>query len=334
MNRTSAARHRTLIVAAALAFLPALSPSAAQTAALTPDVTIEVAEVATLSMTPQGDRLLVTSRDTESALIYDTTRTSPRLLREIALDGTPVAAAWVRQDDRDIALVAVESEGDPLLQVLAQDLTNPRTGWVSYATFDLPLLPDVIAVSPDGRWAAAYGAQGALLFEIVAGGEINSLQVSDSSVTAAALTDGVLWVSNGRENSAAAYASGPAIRSIVPVTTDEPVQALAAASSTLAVALTAPAALLVMAEDDLSVLSSTPIRGTADSLTALPFSDMQVVGLYVTGGRSVTLVTLVRERVGQSTTVMLPNPIELLASGGVWLAASDGEDVELYDFST
>lgn len=296
-----------------------------------PAATISFRNVAALALNDDGTRLLVADGSTDVASIYDTSDIdSPELLQTIDLDGTPLAAAWINQDDSGFVLIIVDTGEERLLQVLA--LGTPREGWIPYAIYDMSGSPEHITAGVDGHWAAAYGDSGSVLMEIISGSELNSSAVSDQAIPAAAMTENLLLVAGDNSDSITIGTAidGPAIGDATVMQLEDAVVALSAGRNDLAAVISEAPAFILFQPSTQEIISTLPLRSSTSGLVFMPFAGGDNFAVFQPGGRSISFVPIVRGTAGTPQTVSTANIIQQAVGAGSILATTNGQRVDIY----
>jgi len=296
---------------------------------------LDVGNVVALDVSTNGS-LLVADADDQSLLIYDIRNPSaPRLQRNIALDGTPVAAAWVNRDD-SAAFVAVQTgDGSPILQLIARPTYNPRQGYILYATYDLVELPEAIATSPNGDWGALYGDSGLTLLEILSWDEINSSFISSNAVLTAALTNSSLLAAapTSDELVTAQIGRGPALTAASSGTMSSEILTLNVDSSgTVHAVLLAPASVALLDVNRGSVLATQALNMTPPPtvITSASHDNGTWLIAYTPGESSAAFFETDGRTLTPAFILSTSHPIQHLSGANGVIATTDGETVDLY----
>ncbi len=298
---------------------------------VTPAATLSFRNVAALALNEDGSRMLVADASTDTASIYDTSDLdSPEVLQIIELDGTPLDAVWINQDEAGFVLIIVDSGDGILLQVLA--LGSPRQGWITYAVYDLSGNPANITAGVDGHWAAAYGTGGSVLMEIISGSELDSSAISDQDIAAAALTE-TLLLAAGEDSGSVAIGTavdGPAISDATTIRFEDTVVALAGGRNELAAALTEAPSLILFDPSTQELLATLPLSDSASGLAFMPFASGDNFAVFQPGSRSISFVPIVRGTAGTPQAVNTANVVQIAVGSGTILATTNGQRVDIY----
>lgn len=298
---------------------------------VTPAASLSFRNVAALALNADGSRLLIADSATNAASIYNTSEIdSPELLQMITLDGTPLAATWINQDDSEFALIIVDADDAILLQVLA--LGSPREGWIPYAIYDMAGDTEHITAGVDGHWAAAYGAGGSVLMEIISGSELNSSVVSDQEVAAAALTETMLLAAGSDSDLIAigTTVDGPAIGEVATLSLEDSVITLAAGRDDLVAAITDAPALVLFQPSTQEIISTLPLRSSTSGLVFMPFASGDNFAIFQPGARSISFVPAVGDAAITAVSVRTTNPVQLAAGAGSILVTTNGQRADIY----